>query len=521
MGGTLLTPPFARALVPPQMRIALLTYEYTEMDSPLSDHEVKCDPRPYLEGEWVEIELEKATAVHTLLAIPRDRYDLFFNFCDGSWDSDAPGIDVVRALERLDVPFTGADSRFFDPSREAMKRVCAAWGIDTPGYVIAETERDLERAADTLRFPLIVKHPGSYSSIGLTRRSRVETAAALREQAAITMGLYGGALIEEFIDGGEATVLVAETPGRPDDPTTYTPVVYRFPEGESFKHYDLKWISYHGLEAGPVSDPMLEERLREISARMFRGLHGTGYGRCDIRIDSEGRPFMLEINPNCGIYYPLSDPGSADLCLAHDPAGHEGFTRQIVEAGYRRPRGAIRNHEIRADRSLDYGHFATRRIEAGERVVAFEERPHVLVSRSHVEAHWGEPHLTWFRRYAWPLTDEVWVTWSAEPEEWRPINHSCEPSAWLDGLDVVARRDIEPGEEITLDYATFCNEVMPAFDCRCGATACRGTIRGDDYLQDFVARYGSHLSDYVRARREAMGAPSAWAERPKRRRAAP
>jgi len=54
----------------------------------------------------------------------------------------------------------------------------------------------------------------------------------------------------------------------------------------------------------------------------------------------DGTPYMLEINPNCGVYYPATAPGSADLCLAHDPAGHEGFTRQIVEA-------ALRRHERR------------------------------------------------------------------------------------------------------------------------------------------------------------------------------
>lgn len=506
------------------MRIALLTYDYSDLDSPLSDNEVICDPRPFIpDAEWVELELEKATAVHTVLGLAGDRYDLFFNFCDGSWDSSAPGIDVVRALERLDVPFTGADSRFFDPSREAMKRVCAAWGIDTPGYVIAVTARDLERAADTLRFPLIVKHPGSYSSIGLTRRSRVENAAALREQAGITMGLYGSALIEEFVDGGEATVLVAENPGRPDDPITYTPIGYRFPAGETFKHYDLKWISYHGLEAAPVDDHGLEAVLRDISARMFRGLHGTGYGRCDIRIDRDGRPLVLEINPNCGVYYPLSDPGSADLCLAHDPAGHLGFTRQIVDAAFHRPQRSRRSWQIRADRTLDYGHFATRDIPAGERVVASEERPHVLVTRSHVEARWREPHLTWFRKYAWPLTDEVWVTWSSDPEEWRPINHSCDPTAWVDGLDILARRNIAAGEEITLDYATFCNELMPPFDCHCGAADCRRVIRGEDFLSDAVARYGPHVTDYVRRRREDAGLGAiSWAEAtPRRRRTAP
>ena len=41
---------------------------------------------------------------------------------------------------------------------------------------------------------------------------------------------------------------------------------------------------------------------------------------------------MLEINPNCGVYYPPTDPGSADLCLLRDPEGHEGFARLLVSA---------------------------------------------------------------------------------------------------------------------------------------------------------------------------------------------
>ena len=45
---------------------------------------------------------------------------------------------------------------------------------------------------------------------------------------------------------------------------------------------------------------------------------------------------MLEINPNCGVYYPPTDPGSADLCLAADPDGHEGFTRQLIAAALQR-----------------------------------------------------------------------------------------------------------------------------------------------------------------------------------------
>ena len=489
------------------MRVCLLTYDDRDPKRP-DQRPVPADPRPFLpDADWTRVELEKATAAKRLIQLTRDDYDLFFNLCDGGWDSEAPGIEVVGALERLHVPFTGADSVFYDPSREAMKRICSAWGIDTPGYVMARREEDVDRAADTLAFPLIVKHPASYSSIGLTRDSRVENAAALREQARHTMAERGSALIEEFIEGGEATVLVAEDPDDPATPVTYTPIAYRFPEGESFKHFDLKWHDYHGLSAAPVMDAILSDSLRDASARLFTGLRGAGYGRCDLRIDRDGRPFMLEINPNCGIYYPPSDPGSADLCLLHSEDGHRGFTRRVVEAAFRRHRDRERGWEVRP---VDdgYGVFACRAFSPGDIIMRFEEEQHVLVSRSRVEAAWDERRADWFRRYAWPITDEIWVTWDEDPEKWRPINHSCEPTAWLEGLDVTARTGIATGDPITLDYATFYNHVMPDFDCACGADRCRGVVRGTDYLGTVVERYGDHVSDYVRqarAARQAVG----------------
>jgi len=153
----------------------------------------------------------------------------------------------------------------------------------------------------------------------------------------------------------------------------------------------------------------------------------------------------------------------------------------------------------------DYGIFATRDITHGERIVVFEEQSHHLVTRAHVEATWQEPQRSWFDRYAWPLTDELWVTWSPDPEHWRPINHSCDPSAWWEGLDVVARRDIAAGEEITLEYATFYDERMPAFQCGCGAALCRGTVRGDDWRLEAMSVYGDHMSDHILRKRGRRG----------------
>jgi len=318
------------------MRICLLTTQDLDAD-PFPEDDWPCDPRPFLpEASWHVEALEKPTCVERVTELVGEGFDLFFNLCDGAADEGTPGIEVVQALERLDVPFTGATSEYYEPSRVQMKAACAARGIPTPAWVLAAGPEDVERAVETLRPPWFVKHHSSYASVSLTPESRCGTPAALRKQAEIIVRRHGKALIEEYIDGIEATVLVAENPEDPERPTTYVPLQVRFPEGESFKHARIKWVDYDAMSSFPVEDPALAQRLRDVSAAFFVELRGASFGRCDLRVDADGTPFMLEINPNCGVYYPETDPGSADLCLRHDPAGHEGFTRQIVAAAFAR-----------------------------------------------------------------------------------------------------------------------------------------------------------------------------------------
>lgn len=321
------------------MRICLLTTQDLDAD-PFPADDWPCDPRPFLkEADWHVEPLVKRSSVGRVTALVESgEFDLFFNLCDGAADEGTPGIEVVEALERLRVPFTGATSGYYEPSREEMKRACRAEGIPTPAHVLARSERDVARAVDILRFPMFVKHHSSYASVGLSRASRVVTPAGLRRQVRKMVSRYGAALVEEYIAGTECTVLVAENPDDPARPVTYMPMQYRFPDGEDFKHSDLKWVDYDEMACVPVEDAALAARLRDVSARFFVGLGGASFGRCDIRVDADGAAHMLEINPNCGVYYPETDPGSADLCLRHDPAGHEGFTRLLVRAALERHR---------------------------------------------------------------------------------------------------------------------------------------------------------------------------------------
>ena len=66
-----------------------------------------------------------------------------------------------------------------------------------------------------------------------------------------------------------------------------------------------------------------------------------------------------------------------------------------------------------------FGLYAAKAFSEGDVVVAYEERPHVLVTQQHVQRTWPPESLKaqWFSSYAYPITPQTWVTWSDEPDD--------------------------------------------------------------------------------------------------------
>ncbi|TGK40329.1 SET domain-containing protein [Leptospira andrefontaineae] len=62
------------------------------------------------------------------------------------------------------------------------------------------------------------------------------------------------------------------------------------------------------------------------------------------------------------------------------------------------------------------------------------------------------------------------------------MNHSCDPNMWYDQTDnIIAKRDIEVGEELNIDYGNFVVNFDQTFECACGSSNCRKFIRKDDW----------------------------------------
>ena len=301
-------------------------------------NDVPYDPSPHMNGyKWKHYQVQPKNVEKQIRDLLNEGVDVFFNLCDGTPDDGLSGIGLVQIMEKLGVAFTGADSSFFDPSRQEMKAYAKKVSVPTPSWVMIDRVEDVERVAKRLRFPILVKPPHGYASVGIRRDSRCENLDQLKVQVEREIDEFGRALLEEFIEGREFTCLITENPEDPNDPITFKPVEFIFPEGESFKHYNMKWVEYEKMNVAPVNEPRIEKVLRDQTTRLFNAMNGNGYARCDYRMAADGTIYMLEINPNCGIFYSPEEPGSADFSLIHDPVyNHQKFLKLIIRSAQKR-----------------------------------------------------------------------------------------------------------------------------------------------------------------------------------------
>ncbi|MDX2262218.1 MAG: SET domain-containing protein-lysine N-methyltransferase [Gemmatimonadales bacterium] len=459
------------------MKVCVLQPDYSTSAVDYRHYDPPRELSSLLPGHRVDhIFLNKLTTHRQLRQLATQGYDIFVNLCEGYLDWDIPSIDVIDALARLRLPHTGPTALLYDPSKPLMKYVAHTAGVATPAHAVIGPHDGIEAAVTALRYPLFVKPSHAGDSLGVDEASLVTDLAALQAKVAATIAEFGEALVEEYVDGREYTVLVlgAVEPGQPA--TALAPVEYRFPAGPHFKTYAHKTSDQHAEANHRVDDAEIAQQLRDAAVRVFDAFGGVGYARLDFRVDGSGTLHFLEINFTCSVFYAAGSEGSADHILALDGLGQAGFLRHIIAEGIARHRRATAPFRI-GKAVAGYGIFATRDLAEGEVVYRGEGRAQRIVTRRHV-ATWSEADQLAFRRYAYPLSDEVFILWDNDPSAWAPQNHSCAPNTRFEGLDVVAARAIAKGEELTLDYATFMNENGEPFDCHCGSSMCRGTIVG-------------------------------------------
>lgn len=429
------------------------------------------------EAQVDHVLLNKLTTYKQLKELSKNKYDVFVNLCEGYLEWEVPSIDVIHTFELLNLPHTGPSSNLYDPHKELMKYLAYCEGVASPQYVLIENINEIEQACQHLRFPLFVKPEKAGDSLGVDEHSLVNNKEELQQKVAEIIEEYGPLLVEEYIAGREFTVLVAANEDGKSC-TVFKPVEYLFPEGRTFKTYALKTSELHPDCNIPCNDPFLDQALREAAKKIFIGFNGVGYARLDFRVNEAGDIYFLEINFTCSVFYKDGYEGSADFILKFDGIGQAGFLRHIIKEGIARHKRKQKNYSIKGNSISGFGIYASRDISSGELIFRGEEKAQRLVTRRYVDKNWTASQKEIFARYAYPVSNEVFLLWDDDPSEWSPQNHSCDPNTSCDGLNVKATRDIKKGEELTLDYASLLDEHMEPFRCQCGSSKCRGLIKG-------------------------------------------
>ncbi len=461
------------------MKVCVLQPDYSTTGVDYKNYDPPRDLTPYLPEATVDhIFLNKLTTYRQLKELGKKGYDIFVNLCEGYLEWEVPSIDVIHSFEALNLPHTGPSSKLYDPTKELMKYVAYCEGVPTPQFVLIESIEDAELACKHLSFPLFVKPAKAGDSLGVDEHSLVTNKEELLNKIEEILEEYGPLLVEEYIAGREFTVLVAANAAPEKTCTVFKPVEYIFPEGREFKTYALKTSELHPDCNHPCKDKRIEKQLRRASERIFRGFGGVGYARLDFRVNDKGKIFFLEINFTCSVFYKDGYEGSADFVLKYDEIEQAGFLHHIIAEGIARHQRKQKKFTVRGNSIAGYGIYARQDIKKGELVFSGEERSQRLVTRRFVEQNWNEDDKELFRRYAYPVSNEVFLLWDDDPSGWAPQNHSCKPNTICNGLNAVALRSIKKGEELTLDYAVFLDEHMESFVCRCGADNCRGLISG-------------------------------------------
>lgn len=460
------------------MKICVLEPDYSTTDVDYKNYDPPRDLSALLPGDIVDtVFLNKLTTYKQLKELKKKNYDIFVNLCEGYLEWEVPSIDVIYTLELLNLPFTGPSTLLYDPPKELMKYVAYTEGVNTPAYVLIENENDIETASKLLKFPLFVKPAKAGDSLGVDDKSLVNDTDELRQKVATIIDEYGPLLAEEYISGREFTVmLAANEDGK--TVTVFKPVEYIFPEGNQFKTYALKTSELHPNANIACNDPELELKLKEAATQIFRSFGGVGYARLDFRVDDKKEIYFLEINFTCSVFYKDGYEGSADYILKHDGFGQAAFLKHIIKEGIARHRRRQKKYHMKGNSIAGYGIYATQDLAPNELIFKGEEMNQRIVTRRYVEQNWDIKEKEIFAKYAYPLSNEVYLLWDDNPSGWAPQNHSCDPNTGYVGLNVVALRAIKKGEELTLNYASFLDETMEPFNCRCGAPNCRGLITG-------------------------------------------
>ena len=273
----------------------------TEHDLLVTLHDLKHEVHPLGVGDDLRV---------VRRAVEEWKPHIVFNMMEAFHELGTFDHNIVSYLELLRVPYTGCNPRGLMLARDKAlsKTILHYHRIPVPDFAVVHVGRQV-RPHKKLGFPLIVKSLTQEGSSGISQASVVEDDAKLRERVTFIHESIGtDAILERYIEGRELYVGITG-----NQRLTVFPVwELHFTKAGDEVHriaterakWSPKYQRKYGIKTRAAKLPdHVAAHIQHLCKRVYRALYLSGYARIDLRMDAEGKPYVIEANPNPQLGY--------------------------------------------------------------------------------------------------------------------------------------------------------------------------------------------------------------------------
>ena len=279
--------------------------------------------------------------------IRSENYDLVFNIVESLCGDTRNELVIPAMLDLVNQPYTGPDALAIGLCLHKVKckHVLSGQGISTPDFILLNSVEEVHSPAmahklETLRYPYFLKLAREDASIGIKASNRVVDPSSLRARAIELLTKYQQPVLgERYIEGREVNVTVMGNGADLDILPLHEIDFAKMPAGRPrIVSYAAKWdeehVDYEGTKPVPMKNlsAELEARIADTAKGAFRALGLRDFGRIDLRIDEEGTPWVIDVNPNCD----LSPDAGVARAGEHGGMAYPQLVGKICEFAWRR-----------------------------------------------------------------------------------------------------------------------------------------------------------------------------------------
>ncbi len=237
--------------------------------------------------------------------IQQQSFSHVFNMLHGRGGED--GV-IQGLLDVLGIPYTGSgvlgSALAMDKLR--CKKLWRGIALPTPDFQLLKSVNDCKSAIVRMGLPLMVKPVLEGSSIGI---SKVKTDDDMVPAWEAAKKCGGPVIAEKFIEGAEYTAAILNGEVLP---------MIRLETDNDFYDYQAKYVSSDTRYLCPCGLPEeVEAELAKLMNRSFKAVMGENWGRVDFMLDSDQKPWLIEVN---------TVPGMTDHSLVPMAAKHAGIS---------------------------------------------------------------------------------------------------------------------------------------------------------------------------------------------------